>query len=401
MNMLTNSCTEQDFLDQVAECPYLQGWYPGFGEQWIIDRMPAPLQEFLADAVDEYPPFLEGYLLPTLGEIEPHAQIISDLNGALDAFELEGQGLGLYEEMLDEDLGLSGMGNLGKSFFKKIKASVKKIAHKVIAPVKKVIEKITPKPILKIMKKGAAAITRVNKAVARTQEKIEHVGGKVLDKYGNVIIGVVGAVLAPFTGGASLAAAAALTAAHQMYQKKRAADKAKQMAGKDAAQLTQQADQAQAQVTQQVDQFYHDNQAWFEQRGITPAQWAGMTTDQKIAAINSGTTGPGAGPAPGGATGPSQMPSMGPGASQPSGGGGGGGGSDWGLPGPGGSSSGSGAQQGGPGTAQASMFGGGDMLLPALAIGAVVLLSGGGKGKGKRSSRPRRNPRRRQARRRW
>ena len=374
MQLLEHRLADPEILEDRGD-PYLRGWYPGFGEMWIFERLPRTLQEYLAQASQEYPPFVEGYLVPTLGEPDPCERILSDLNCALAAADLESEGLGDYEELLDESAGLGDLGNLGKSFLKKVAKTIRSV-HKKIAKA------IVPKPIRKFEEKAHKAITKV-------ERKVEKAGSKILTKYGNVLITAAGAILAPFTGGASLAAAALLTGANTAYQKKRAADRAKKLAKADAAKLTQEAAQAQAQVDAQVDHFYNDNQAWFEQRGITPATWAGMTSQQKIDAINAGATGGSGGAAPG---------SWG----APSGGGGGGSafpGGGWGSDGAGPS----GAPGSGPKASQAGLLDGdGGMLLPALALAAFAVMSGrsGGKG-GRRRSRARRNPSRRPRRRRW
>lgn len=407
MNLLTNSRIDSALLNGDADGPYLRGWYPGYGEDWIIQRLPAPLQGFLADAAEEYEPFVEQYLMPTLSDIYFYDRILSDLSGAITALELEEQGLGSYDDLLEASVGLGEIGGLG-GVFKKLKKAVKKVAKKVIAPIKKVAEKITPKPILNLQKKVAKAVTKVHTKMEKVQEKVEHVAGQIGKKYGNTIITAAGVVLAPFTGGASLAAAAALTAANTAYQKKRAADQAKKLAKADAAKLQQEAAQAEDQLMKQVDDFYNQNKDWFLQRGITPDKWSHMTLQQKIDAINAGTTSSGAGS--GGATAPTPMPyppSSG-GASAPSGGGGGasfpGGGGDPFASGGGGGGGGapSGSAPSGQKVSTASMFGN-DSLMPILAISAAVAyaLSGkGGKGGGSRR-RPRRNPRRRMIRRRW
>lgn len=422
MNLIQHPRLGEQFFDQ-EDGPYLKGWYPGIGEDYILQNMSPTLREFLCDAVEEHPPFVDEYLLPTLGELNAEQRIAEDLSTALSALEFEEEGLGSYEEFLEDPLFLGDFNGLG-GVLSKVKKAVKKVAKKVIAPVKKVIEKITPKPILALQKKIAHGITKVNKVVARTQEKVEHVAGKVGKKYGNTIIGVVGAVLAPFTGGASLAAAALLTAANTTYQKKRAADQAKKAASKDADQLKAEAAAADAQLMAQVDAFYAQNQEWFIQRGITPDQWSHMTLQQKIDAINSGASGPGGGTGtvtppdystpttgptpPNYGTGPGPAPGGGSGGPDASGGGGG----DWSLPsGGGGGGGGGGSSAGGsaaakpkpgqPAVSEQGMFGGSAFILPALAFGAAIAIFGGGKKTGRRSTRARRNPGRRHRGRRW
>ncbi len=367
----------------------LRGWYPGLGEVEIIRRMSPLIQGFLVDATRECPEFLSEYLLPVLDEYQcPEDKIAYDLSNAIYAVDCQELGLAGWD-----DFDQVALGELG-GVLKKIKKAVKKVAHKVIAPVKKVIEKITPKPVLNIMKKGAAAITKVHKAGERVAEKVEHAAGQVGKKYGNVIITAAGAILAPFTGGASLAAAALLTTANTMYQKKRAAARAKQLSTADAKKVEAEAATAEAETLAQVNAFYSQNQQWFIDNGITPEMWAGMTLQQKIDAINRGATGQGS--SGGSYTPPTSFPgqSTGQPSGYTSGGGaaasGGGYGASGGGGGGGGYSPGGGDQAGQPGVQQAGMFGGAS--LPLLAAGVALAFVFGKPAKG---GRARRNPRKR------
>jgi uncharacterized membrane protein YgcG len=346
----------------------LQGWYPGFGEVETIRRMGLLAQDFLRDAVAEDPDFLCDYLLPTLeGYADPEEKILSDLSDALIGYELYESGLG----DLDGDLG-----NLGKGFLKKITKTIRKVHQK--------IEKaIVPKPLRKIEEK-------VHKAVTKVAKKAEKIGAKAWQKYGNILIQVAGAVLAPFTGGASLAAAALLTAGNTLYQKKRAAARAKQANTRNASAIAAEAAAAEAQTTQQVDAFYSQNQQWFiDNLGVTPDKWAQLTLQQKIDLINAGAQG-----RPPSGT-PQEPPSIGPGQPQPGGSyapadGGGGGYGPSGGGGGGGYSPGGGGQPGQPGVQEAGMFGG--ATLPILAAGVALAFVFGKPVKG---GRARRNPRRR------
>lgn len=364
----------------------LEGWYPGLGEVELIRRMSPTVREFVCDASEEYDGFISEYLLQVLDEyVCPEDKLLHDISNAVFIDACEVAGLSDYDSVI-------GLGELS-GVLSKIKKAVKKVAKKVIAPVKKVIEKITPKPILNLQKKVAAGITRVNKAVVRTQEKTESIAGKVGKKYGNVIITAAGAVLAPFTGGASLAAAAALTAANSAYQKKRAADRAKQAASKDAAQLTAEAQQQQNTAAAQLDDFYKQNQQWFLDRGITPEKWAAMSFDQKVALLQGGL-GSGSTPTSTTTTTPTSEPaSSGGGYSLPSGGASGGGGGGGGGDGGGSSYAPSGQPQK-PQIATASMFD--SSMIPLLVLGAGLALVFGKQTSGGR--RTRRNPSRRRRR---
>ncbi|MGH8898768.1 MAG: hypothetical protein ACRDZ4_17535, partial [Egibacteraceae bacterium] len=112
-----------------------------------------------------------------------------------------------------------------------------------------------------------------------------------LRRVGGIIVSIAGAVLAPFTGGASVAAAAVLGSALKAWNAQQAASAAKQAASQNAALLQGQADAQTAALAAQIEKFYQDNQAWFLQNDITPAKWAQLTLQQKIDVINSAAKG--------------------------------------------------------------------------------------------------------------
>jgi hypothetical protein len=345
-----------------------RGWYPGIGEVHIIESYPLAVKRFLAEASNEDPQFLPDYLIPVLGEPNPSERLLSDMVDAIESCEREMSGL-------------AGIGDLGKSsFFKKIGKAL---------GVKK-------------LEQAAHFLKREVKKEVKLTEKIAR-------KYGPIILTVVGAILAPFTGGASMAAATLLIAAQKMYQAKKAAEKAKKENNRQAGAMAADAALQEAQTTQQVDAFYAQNQQWFvDQLGVTPDKWAQLTLAQKIDLINNGasgkapvapppeppTTAPWTDPAvstpmtplsppPGGVpTGPSGSvgPGMVPGTSD--------GGADFQF-----TPSGARPPAGQPATqvAEAGMFGGSSLLIPAaILVGAVIMSGGLTKGGSKRRSR--RNP---------
>jgi hypothetical protein len=382
---------------------YLKDWYPGVGEAIALQRLPAPMRRFLSDAVEECPEFLEGYVLPALQSQDPYGIILGDMSVAGAAYDLELCGLGTYEGNLD------GLGHLGKSLWKRVTHALKKSLN----PVQAI--------------KGAVGFTKreVKKEVKLTE--------KVFRKYGSIILTVAGAVLSPFTGGASVAAAAVLIAAQKAYQMKAAADKAKRESRKEAAALQAQANAQNAQAEQQVDAFYQQNQQWFvDQLGVTPDKWAQLTLQQKIDLINAGASGtlppnstPVSGPTSGGTTppppqgmpepmpqpyqppvttpsiygpgGPSSTPAPGPTMPQMPPDASGGGGADWGSVAT--QAANQAANQFSPQApapvAKSSMFGDmSGMMLPAALIAAAVIFTQGGS-RGGSGRRTRRNPRKR------
>jgi hypothetical protein len=225
-----------------------------------------------------------------------------------------------------------------------------------------------------------------------------------LSKIAGPVLAVVGAVLAPFTGGASLVAASLLTAAARASSAAGQANVARGAATytdatRPAAGTDPATSQANADLLRQVDDFFRTNQAWFAQHGITPDAWSRMTLDQKIEVIRAGATGTpvqnipsSGGSAP--SSGRSYSSPGSPGSSAPSqdygGGGGGGGGTYPDGSYPSGASSPSGGQQQPTQVATSGMFGG--AALPILAVGAALALAFGKPTSGRRT---RRNPRRR------
>lgn len=440
-------------LDPYATGPYLNGWYPGFGEDRILSAMPGHVRSFLAAACGECPEFLEGYLIPTLSKPDPYGKIMADLDLALSAMDMDQSGLGDYSNVLhdvggsdanyfrnipetvgeicSEDMG--GLGDLivvpkykdfrktrksiveaaraparaellaaraagNRALVKQEKREFKQATHearqiiqkaKLTAPERKAI-----RAEIGHAKKGThwAFFKDPSGNIIATQAKTMKSGnifdragrniGRGWAKYGGIVILAVGAALALFTGGASLAAASALAAANNAYYKKREADKAKAAGSREAHRLHQEAKAADAQTQRQVDDFYAQNQQWFiDNFAVTPDKWAKLSLKDKLGLINSGATGQppaGATPIDGGAA-------AGGGYGTPGGGGGGGA--------PGDPS----AAPGGPKVATAGMFDG--AMMPALLAGGVVLAAVFGKPVkgGSKRRRSRRNP----GRRRW
>jgi hypothetical protein len=229
------------------------GGRPGFNglgpkEMAAFNRLPPKLVQYLMEEVED-PSFVRDYLAPALRSPNPKEKILRDI--AREAYE--------YEE--DRKHGVGGLGKK-KGFFKKI-AKVMRKAH----------AKVTPKFMRKI------------------EGKIHKIERKVWKKYGSVIISIAGAVLAPFTGGASLVAAAVIVAAKGLYEKKQAAEAAKRMAKKDAGLISAEATAQEAKVAADVDKFYADNKAWFLQYDMTPDKWKKLTLKQKTDFIEAGVTG--------------------------------------------------------------------------------------------------------------
>lgn len=166
----------------------------------------------------------------------------------------------------------AGMGDLlGKSFFKKLHKIVKKVL--VTAP-KKLASKIASKDPL-------------YKATANIRKKVMNTVRKNLP----IILTVAGAVLAPFTGGASLAVASALVVARQLYVAKVEADKAKRAGKAEAASMQAAVDAQEAELARQVADIYNENKDIFLAAGYDEARWNSLTLDQKVDVIQQASNG--------------------------------------------------------------------------------------------------------------
>ena len=82
----------------------LAGWYPGPGEIQKIRRMSPIVREFISDASEEDPDFIEDYLLGVLDQENSEGILIGDMTDAVLAYEYAVAGLGDYE---------GNLGNLG------------------------------------------------------------------------------------------------------------------------------------------------------------------------------------------------------------------------------------------------------------------------------------------------
>lgn len=201
-----------------------------------------------------------------------------------------------------------------------LKKKLKKAVRKVTKPIKAIHKKITPKPLQKIEKKVSEAHKKVYTKAKRVHEKVVR---PVLMKY---VVPVAGAVLAPFTFGASALAATLITTGYKAYetrqQMKVAVTKQKKALAAEEAKYNAEFDAKANELYQQSASTH------FLPLGYTPDVWAKMTRDQKlqlVEALQKGT----ATPYSAGATGMSLPTTAASGSSssvsvsRPSGGGGG------------------------------------------------------------------------------
>ncbi len=220
-------------------------------------------------------------------------QVSAEISRAIAAIA-EARGAGLGDDEFDLDLvdgGFSG-------FFKKIGKKIKKAAKKVVEIHKKVAKKAIIEPHKKVIKatqkvaKKSVQITKKTASrVSAFQKRAIKKVGKAIKPYIPVILTVVGAVLAPFTGGASLAVAAALNAGYMLAMKAKQAKAAKKANRQEAAALQAEVSAQTAELNKELDTLFSQNQGVFAAAGISQAQWNAMSVEQKLAVverINSG-----------------------------------------------------------------------------------------------------------------
>ncbi len=223
---------------------FLRNRFPGLGDASVVATLPVEVQKFIADAQAENPAFMDVYLTEVLALPNPLDRILKDLADAFVTLEAS-------------DFALSGLGSIG-SVFKNIAKSVIGLHQKLFSGLKKGV---------------------------RVVERVWH-------KYGNIIIQVLGAVLSIVTFGASLAIAAALTIANNMYQKKQALLKAKDASRDEQNAALAEAVQAEKETLAAVDKFFFDNQQWFVTNlGVGQQKWDQLTLDQKVGLLKTGDTG--------------------------------------------------------------------------------------------------------------
>jgi hypothetical protein len=165
-----------------------------------------------------------------------------------------------------------GMGDLlGKSFFKKLVKLTKKITVSIPKKIASAVAKHDP-----LYKLAKPTLTKVMNGVRKNLP---------------IILTVAGGVLAPFTGGASLAAAAALTTARQLYANRIDTAKAVKAGKAEAGAMQAQVDQQTADVNKQANDVYHQNQEVFLAAGYDEAKWNALSLDDKIAIIQKASDG--------------------------------------------------------------------------------------------------------------
>lgn len=192
--------------------------------------------------------------------------------------------LAVKDAMAEQGYPVYGMAGLdagmGKSLRKRLKHAVKSVVSTVKKIHQKVEAKILPKSIAKLKENVRQKVSDVHKKVVKAQKK-------VFVKYGSTILLVAGAVLAPFTGGLSLAASAVLTAGLEVYKKKEAARAALRAGKAEANAMAAEVAQQESSVNAQADAVYNGNTEVFTSIGITPTKWASLSLEAKLAIIDA------------------------------------------------------------------------------------------------------------------
>jgi hypothetical protein len=136
---------------------------------------------------------------------------------------------------------------------------------------------------------GLAGLEDLGKKKRGFKKFIKKVGKpvmKVAKKYGATIVTIAGAALAPFTGGASLAAATVIATGIKVAQEKKAAAAAKKLAKKEAKAMEAEAQKSEMSLRNQVNDFFAQNQQMFASVGITPDKWNAMSLDDKLGVMD-------------------------------------------------------------------------------------------------------------------
>lgn len=140
-------------------------------------------------------------------------------------------------------------------------------------------EKKVAKRIGRAAKVGAK---RIGRAAKRVVKKVGKPVVKFGKKYGVVIIGVAGAVLAPFTAGISAVVAGLITTAWKIERQRAAAKKIKKAEKRqmylDAAQVGKQ----EKELKKQLDSLYDQAPEVFAAGGISKSQWLAMPYKEQV-----------------------------------------------------------------------------------------------------------------------
>lgn len=268
-------------------------------EDRVLSTMPRNLRAATAFALRD--PASRPEVIAILRSRDPVGSMAREVDAAIK------------ESFAEAGYPVAGMSGLDAGMGKSLKSRLKKAVKSVVSTVKevhdKIEDKIIPSSVKKVMdkvqdkvsdvaKKVVAPVKKIDEKIKKVVKKVGQKASKVVKrvwvKYGSTIILVVGAIAAPFTAGASLAiavavsaAAAVVSAGNTLYQQKRAADKAVKAGEKDAELITAQVQQSEAELHRQADEIYSKYPEVFQSLGITPTRWHALSIDAKVAIIDA------------------------------------------------------------------------------------------------------------------
>jgi len=249
----------------------------GAYEREAIHMMPDTVKMIVLEELRD--PSTRAEMVEVLRSQDPVGAVRRGISMAVSDGLREGQveaqtGMAIYDD---------GMGGL----FKKIKKAVKKTVKKVVAPIKKIHAKITPKFAENLRKKVSGSMKDIHEKHKDLAKKIRRQGKRVFVKYGHVILPVAGIILAPFTGGLSIAAAGVAGAGLDVYKKKKAYDEAVRQGKKDTAVLAAEVAAEEAAVNAEADAIYNAYPIPFQSIGLSPDKWAALSVERKVEIINA------------------------------------------------------------------------------------------------------------------
>lgn len=123
------------------------------------------------------------------------------------------------------------------------------------------------------------------KRIVKNVKRIKKKTGKVLKKIAPALITAAGAVLAPFTGGASLAASSLITTGYSVARKKKEARKIEKANRREARRLEAEAKAEEKRIESEADDLYRKAPDVFAAAGVTPEMWSQMKLEEKLGAI--------------------------------------------------------------------------------------------------------------------
>lgn len=225
-------------------------------EMSALDTFPKGLLKVVADEMDD--PEFVSYLRWRLHQPNAAAKVEADL-----AEEIYDELFGDDYEYPPEEFVVPG---LGKGLSKKFK----KVRKKVTGVIKKV--------------------PGLNKAYA-FHKKIHRKVKKALKPYMGIILGIAGVILAPLTGGLSIAAATAITAGMKAYEAKKAAVVAKKQAKAEASVMNAEAKKEEAKAEAELDKFFNESKEYWAEYDVTPEKWAKLTFEAKLELVKAANEG--------------------------------------------------------------------------------------------------------------